>query len=78
MITLSQLKNILDSVEQTTNDPETLIRFNIDHGSMQYEDSYKDTVNKIKNVDLSFDLKIDPEDPKPVDKPKLRCIITLE
>lgn len=78
MITLSQLKSILESVEQTTNNPETSIQFNIDHGSTHYADDYKDTVYTIQSVDLSFGLKIDPADPKPADKPKLCCIITLE
>ena len=79
MITVKSLKAILDSIEQSTGNPETLIIFDIDHGPQpQYETYCKDKTNTIQSVNMNLNLDIDPEDPQPQEKPDFTCVITLE
>ena len=80
MITVKSLKAILDSIEQSTGNPETVIRFNLDHGEEIYheEPPRLDWSNQIQSVNISAKIDIDPKQPEPSEMPLTTCVITLE
>ena len=81
MITLANLQKILDSIEQSTNNPNLKITFAIDHN---YQSNYmednnpKDRVDTIQSVKIEQSISIDSDNPEPQVAPDAGVVITLE
>lgn len=75
MITLSNLRKILDSIEQSTGNLK--ITFRIDQDGVEYNGCVS-IAEHFKSVKIDQSIEINPDNPEPQTAPDAVVIITLE